>query len=148
MTKRNTWNHRKLSDFIKPMTIPPLYSTAKTGQIVTSEPQKTTSEPANMCDNPGYEYFPDEHPNVKETPTGAEHSEPLPELGNLPEHMPTGTRVIIGKHNLELVRAGKDDEDTPCYRLRYQINLVGNQVFDVDTLNAMGARLEGSNPCT
>ena len=65
----------------------------------------------------------------------------LPELGNLPERMPTGTRVVIGKHNLELVKAGKDDEDCPCYRLRYQINLVGNQVFSVDDLNSMGAKL-------
>ena len=65
----------------------------------------------------------------------------LPELGNLPERMPTGTRVVIGNHNLELVKAGKDDEDCPCYRLRYQINLVGNQVFSVDDLNTMGAKL-------
>ena len=26
----------------------------------------------------------------------------LPEYGNLPEHMPTGTRIIIGKHKVEL----------------------------------------------
>jgi hypothetical protein len=110
MRKRKT-----LSSFI-----PPLYSDARTGQIVTSEPATTTGD--LPC---------------------AGRDEPVPELGNLPERIPTGTRVIIGKHNLELVRAGKDDDDAPCYRLRYQINLVGNQVFDVDTLNAMGVRLEG-----
>ena len=69
----------------------------------------------------------------------------LPELGNLPERMPTGTRIIIGKHSVELVRAKKDDYDAPCFRLRYQINLIGNAVYSVDDLNQMGARLEGAN---
>ena len=95
----------------------PLYSNAKTGSIVIDEPAG------------------DERPVTV-----------LPELGNLPEQMPTGTRVIIGKHNLELVRAGKADDDAPCYRLRYQLNLTGNQVFSVDDLNIMGAKLALDNP--
>ena len=115
MRKRKT-----LSNFI-----PPLYSNARTGQIVTSEPQKPTGQPEEGAS---------EMNTTNDTTT-------LPELGNLPERMPTGTRVVIGKHNLELVKAGKDDEDCPCYRLRYQINLVGNQVFSVDDLNSMGAKL-------
>jgi hypothetical protein len=120
---------KKLSDFIKPskpldLTAPPLYSDARTGQIVASEPKETTGQPEE---------------GASETNTTTDTI--LPELGNLPERMSTGTRVIIGKHNLELVRAGKDDEDCPCYRLRYQINLVGNQVFSVDDLNSMGAKL-------
>jgi hypothetical protein len=65
----------------------------------------------------------------------------MSDYGNLPERMPTGTRVVIGKHKLELVRAGKDDHDAPCYRLRHQINLVGNRVFSVDDLNGMGAKI-------
>ena len=40
MTKRNTWNDRKLSDFFKPskplnLNVPPLYDYAKTGQIIS-----------------------------------------------------------------------------------------------------------------
>ena len=70
----------------------------------------------------------------------------LPELGNLPERMPTGTRVIIGKHNLELVRAGKADDDAPQYRLRHNLTLTGNAVFSVDDLNIMGAKLVLDNP--
>ena len=66
----------------------------------------------------------------------------LPEYGNLPEHMPTGTRIIIGKHKVKLVRVKKNDYNACCYRLRYQINLVGNAVYSVDDLNAMGAKLE------
>jgi len=111
---------KTLSNFI-----PPLYNNARTGQIVTTEAKKTTGQPEEGAS---------EMNTTTDTTT-------LPELGNLPERMPTGTRVIIGKHNLELVRAGKDDEDCPCYRLRYQINLVGNQVFSVDDLNSMGAKL-------
>ena len=65
----------------------------------------------------------------------------LPEYGNLPEHMPTGTRIIIGKHNLELVRAGRDSDDTPQYRLRHNLTLTGNAVFSVDDLNIMGAKI-------
>ena len=66
----------------------------------------------------------------------------MPEYGNLPEHMPTGTRIIIGKHKVELVRVKKGDYSVCGYRLRYQINLVGNAVYSVDDLNAMGAKLE------
>ena len=105
--------------------IPPLYSDARTGQIVTSEPKEPTGQPEQGAS---------EMNTTTDTTT-------LPELGNLPERMPTGTRVIIGRHNLDLVRAGKDSDDAPCYRLRYQINLVGNQVFSVDDLNSMGAKL-------
>ena len=49
---------------------------------------------------------------------------------------------ITGKHNLELVRAKKDNYGASCYRLKYQINLVGNQVFSVDDLNSMDAKLD------
>jgi len=63
------------------------------------------------------------------------------EFGNLPENLKSGTQIQIGKHIVELVRAGKDDHDAPAYKLRYQVNLVGNQVWTVDDLNIMGAKL-------
>jgi len=63
------------------------------------------------------------------------------DYGNLPENLKTGTRIQIGRHTVELVRAGKDDCDTPAYKLRYQINLIGNQVWTVDDLNSLGAKL-------
>jgi hypothetical protein len=62
--------------------------------------------------------------------------------GNLPERMSSGTKIVIGKHTVELVRAGKADDDCPCYRIRHQINLVGNQIFTVDELNVMGGKLK------
>ena len=92
----------------------PVYTDNRTGQIVIDEPDMPTVEPSAPV---------------------------LPELGNLPERMPTGTRVIIGKHNLELVRAGKADDDAPQYRLRHNLTLTGNSVFTVDDLNIMGAKL-------
>jgi hypothetical protein len=64
-----------------------------------------------------------------------------PTYGNLPENLKSGTKVIIGKHHVELVRAGQDDYGSPCYRLRYKINLTGNQIFSVDELNSRGAQL-------
>jgi hypothetical protein len=119
--------HRKLTDFM------PLYSTAKTGALIIDEPPRdetpdlTTAELDKLAG--------DEMPVKPSAP-------PLPlELGNLPERMPTGTRVIIGKHNLELVRAGKDTDDAPQYRLRHNLTLTGNAIFTVDDLNIMGAKL-------
>jgi hypothetical protein len=60
--------------------------------------------------------------------------------GNLPENCKTGTRIKIGKHTIELVKSGKDDHDCPLYRFRYP-DIVGNTLWDVDTLNQMGATM-------
>jgi hypothetical protein len=64
-----------------------------------------------------------------------------PAFGDLPERLPTGTRITIGRHTVELVRHGKDSDDAPCYKLRYDLKLTGNQIWSIDDLNVLGAKL-------
>jgi predicted RNA-binding Zn-ribbon protein involved in translation (DUF1610 family) len=148
---------KTLANFIKPLTVPPLYSTAKTGQIVVSENKEPIINPCPWCGsptkattftNPAFgeatisRCTKCQKATGKEPPTGAEHSEPLPILPEL-----RGGELLINPRSGKTYRVHRvankgqfaSAYDEKLYRLENVV--IGNRRWTLEEMAEQGLKL-------